>query len=189
MFTVPVSIEGERRGAAPIVARPELPAAVRTPVGRPRRAVLTGLLGTVAGASLAGCWPLTSSPTAHPTPHPLAPTLAGTLALIDRYQATMAAHPDLGARLQPLLADHQAHLDALRTAMGGTASPSGSPAAASPSTSVAADAPGAVAALRAAEQAGQSEAAGACLAAPPGYAPLVGSIAACRATHAEVLAA
>ena len=45
----------------------------------------------------------------------------------------------------------------------------------------------AVVALRAAEQAGQADASTACLAATAEHAALLGSIAACRATHVEVL--
>ena len=48
---------------------------------------------------------------------------------------------------------------------------------------------GAVTALKAAEQSGQTEAVTACLVASAQYAPLLGSIAACRATHVEVLSA
>ena len=146
-----------------------------------RRAVLGGLAGAAAAVALGGCWPARDKPAARATPHPLAPVVAGTLAMIDRYQATMTAYPDLSTRLAPLLAN----LDALRKAMG-TPSPSAT-ASASASASVAPDPAGAVAALHAAEQAGQAGAAAACLAAVADYAPLLGSIAACRATHVEVL--
>ncbi|OLE21809.1 MAG: hypothetical protein AUG44_26465 [Actinobacteria bacterium 13_1_20CM_3_71_11] len=113
--------------------------------------------------------------------------LAGALALVDRYQATVAAYPDLAERLQPLLADHQAHVDALRRAMG-TPSPTASPSAGgSAAPGVADDPAAAVVALRAAEQAGQADASTACLAAAAEHAALLGSIAACRATHVEVL--
>jgi hypothetical protein len=153
--------------------------------------VLGGLAGTVAGAALAGCWPKSDKPAAHPTPHPLTPVAAGTQALLDRYQATIAGYPDLADRLQPLLADHRAHLDALRRAMGLPASSASAtaPASASASPSVAADQDGALTALKDAEKAGQTAAATACLAAAAGHAPLLGSIAACRATHGEVLSA
>jgi hypothetical protein len=155
--------------------------------GQSRRALLTGLAGLAAGAALAGCWPLSKKPDAHPSPHPLTPVVAGTVALVDRYQATIAAVPSLAGRLQPLVADHRAHLDALRSAMG-LASPSPTPSgAASPSTSVAPDPAAALAALRTAEQAAQADAGRACLAAAAEHAALVGSIAACRATHVEVL--
>jgi hypothetical protein len=162
---------------------------VRKAVGGPatRRAVLGGLAGAAAAVALGGCWPAKDKPAARATPHPLAPAVAGTLALIDRYQATMTAYPELSTRLEPLAADHRAHLDALRKAMG-TPSPSASAtASARASASVAADQAGAIAALHKAEQAGQADAAAACLAAVADYAPVLGSIAACRATHVEVL--
>jgi hypothetical protein len=151
--------------------------------------VLGALVGTTVGAALAGCWPKSDPPASRPSPHPLTSAVAGTLALIDRYQATLAAYADLGTRLQPLLADHLAHSDALRQAMG-VPSPTASPAAsAGASASVPPDdQAGALAALRTAEEAGQAAATTACLSAAPEYAPLLGSIAACRATHAEVLA-
>src|SRR5438105_2970020 len=108
VFTVPVWNRRARLGA---------PAS--------RRAVLAGLAGAGTAVALGGCWPARKRPVARPTAHPLAPVLAGTLALIDRYQATMAAYGDLGTRLQPLVEDHRADLDALRRAMG-TPSPSAS---------------------------------------------------------------
>src|SRR6266516_2619402 len=80
--------------------------------GYPRRAVLIALVGGGASVALGGCWG-SPRPAPSPTPHPLAAIMAGTVALVDRYQATMAAFPDLAEQLQPLLANHQAHLDAL----------------------------------------------------------------------------
>ena len=152
-----------------------------------RRAALAGVAGAGAAVALGGCWPAKNNPAARPTPHPLTPVVAGTLALIGRYQGTIAAYDDLGTRLQPLLKEHQVHLDALRRAMGTPISSASATASASAPPSVAPDQAGALAALHAAEQAGQAEAAAACLAAAPDYAALLGSIAACRATHVEVL--
>ncbi|TML31994.1 MAG: hypothetical protein E6G35_03160 [Actinobacteria bacterium] len=150
-----------------------------------RRAVLASAVGAGAGLVVSGCWGRGAP--APPKPNPLAPALAGALALVDRYQATVAAYPDLAERLQPLLADHQAHVDALRRAMG-TPSPTASPSAGgSAAPGVADDPAAAVVALRAAEQAGQADASTACLAAAAEHAALLGSIAACRATHVEVL--
>src|SRR5213078_5275452 len=90
-----------------------------------RRALLTGLAGIGAAVALGGCWPVKDKPATRPTPHPLAPAVAGTLALIDRYEATTATYPELATRLEPLVADHRADLDALRKAIG-TPSASGS---------------------------------------------------------------
>jgi hypothetical protein len=153
-----------------------------------RRAVLASVLGTGAGLALSGCVGRRTPPPP-PKPHPLVPTLVGVQALIDRYQATIAAYADLSDRLQPLLADHLAHRDAVRRAMGTPTSPGASPTESPSATaSVADDADAALQALHDAEQAGQTEATTACLAAPPEFAALIGSIAACRATHVEVLA-
>jgi hypothetical protein len=152
-----------------------------------RRAVLAGLAGGVTGAALAGCWPASDKPAVQHPPHPLTPVLASTGVLVQRYRATIAGYPDLAERLTPLLADHEAHVEALHKAIGTpVASASASPGP-SVSASLAPDAAGAVAALRRAEQTGQADAVTACLAAASDDAALLGSIAACRATHLEVL--
>lgn len=153
----------------------------------PRRAVLAGLAGAATGLALAGCWPASNEPAAKPGPHPLTPVLAGAVALTGRFQAAIAGFPDLAERLTPLLADHEAHVAALRQAMGTpSASASATPSGSAPA-SLAADSAGALAALLAAERTGQTDAVAACLAAAAEHAPLIGSIAACRATHVEVL--
>ncbi len=80
----------------------------------------------------------------------------------------------------------------LAPALAGTlalVNPTGSASASAGATASAPDDQGAaLTALRTAEQAGQADASTACLAAAAGYAALLGSIAACRATHVEVLA-
>ncbi len=134
----------------------------------------------------AGCGPFGSDPPAGAQTSPLAPVLAGTVQLISGYQATLVTQPGLADRLNPLLADHQAHARALLAAMGqptaaATASPSVTPSA------VPADPTAALAQLRTAEAAAQADAVTACVAAPAGNAALLGSIAACRATHVEAL--
>lgn len=155
------------------------------PVGTRRRALLAGGLAGTA-AALAGCWKSSSGggSGAKGRSHPLAGMLTGTLALVARYDATIAAQPALAARLAPLRAEHWTHATALGAAMGqavpsGAASPSG---AAAPT-----DARTVLATLRAVETAAQRDAVSACLASAPGYAALLGSIAACRATHVEAL--
>lgn len=150
-----------------------------------RRAVLASVVGGGVGLALSGCF-RRHEPPPTPKPHPLVGTLAGVQALVDLYGATIDAYSDLSDRLTPLLADHRAHLSAVRRAMGAT-DPTASPTASvSPSASVAADSDGALVALKAAEQKGRADAVAACLSAPAEYAALVGSIAACRATHVEV---
>jgi hypothetical protein len=152
-----------------------------------RREVLAGLAGSVTGLALAGCWPGSDKPAAQHSPHPLTPVLAGTNALAGLYRATIAGYPDLGERLTPLLADHEAHVEALHKAMGTPSAPASASPGASVTSSLAADSAGAVAALRKAEQTGQADAVTACLVAASDHAGLLGSIAACRATHVEVL--
>jgi hypothetical protein len=152
------------------------------------------VVGGAALAGAAGCGLLggdgSSRSGAAPQASPLLPVLTGTLALIDTYTAILAAQPALGGTLKPLLADHRAHVTALSAAMGRSASaaPSGS-AAGSPSPgSTVPDQPAeALAAVRAAERAARDAAVRACLAAQPRYASLLGSIAACRSCHLEVL--
>jgi hypothetical protein len=150
-----------------------------------RRAVLASVLGSGAGSALSGCFG-GHEPPPPPKPHPLAATLVGVQAMVDLYEATSATYAELSDRLGPLLADHRAHLDAVRRAMG-TPSPTASPtASASATASVPPDPDAALVALKAAEKKGQADASAACLSAPAEYAALIGSIAACRATHVEV---
>jgi len=84
------------------------------------------------------------------------------------------ARSGAAARLSPLAADHRAHAAELTKLIS-----TGSSAAAS---AVAADTD-----LRAAEQTAQRNAVAACKVAPGDRVALVGSIAACRATHVEAL--
>ncbi len=162
--------------------------------GRTRRAVLAAVVGGAALTGAAGCGPLGgdggSRSGAAPEPSPLLPALAGTLALIDTYTATMVAQPALASTLEPLLADHRAHVTALRAAIGGSvsAAPSGpATGSAGPGSSVPDQPAAALAAVRAAERAARDASVRDCLAAQPRYAPLLGSIAACRSCHLEVL--
>jgi len=164
------------------------------PPGMSRRGVF-GLAGAVLAAAglagTAGCTDGSGKPAPSPSPDPLAPVLSGTEALIDLYAATSAAQPSLAARLDPLLAEHRAHAAALRTAMGlASASASASAEAPSPGTSgvtVPDDPAAALAAVVGAERAAQVAAVKDCLASRPEHAGLLGSIAASRACHLEVL--
>jgi hypothetical protein len=114
------------------------------------------------------------------------PVLTGALAREDALVAGLEAalHGDsaLGARLHPLRDDHSAHAAALRSALAAyptsTASPSSSTTPTAPT----------LAALRAAEVAAARSAADDSLALQGADAALLASIAACEATHAEVLA-
>lgn len=146
-----------------------------------RRTVLTGALAGAAGVTLGGCGLLAGDP---PPPHPLLGTLRDIRALLGRYELAISAHPTLAGRLGPLRDNHRAHLTTVAKLIGPTASESPSP-----TSSVAAppDEQGAVRELREAERTGAEVAGRACLAAGPQYAGLLGSIAACRASHREVL--
>jgi hypothetical protein len=96
----------------------------------------------------------------------------------------ISAHPNLAGRLGPIRDNHRAHLATVAKLIGPTASQSPSPAA---SVAVPPEADAAVRELRDAERDGKQAATRACLAAKREYAELLGSIAAGRATHQEVL--
>ena len=155
-------------------------------------AVLAGAAG-LGSAGLTGCTLSGSGrPGPSPSPDPLAPVLTGTEALVDLYAATVAAQPALADQLNPLLAEHRAHVDALRVAMGlASQSPgSASPARATPTPSgvqVPDDPAAALAAVAGVERTAQASAVKDCLASRPEHAGLLGSIAASRACHLEVL--
>lgn len=123
-----------------------------------------------------------------PAPDPLAPLLAEALSLASQHEAAIAAFPALAGRLTPVAAAHREHAAALTKVIkaprpSGSASPDPSASTAAP----AGDVKSTLATLRSAEQAGQRSAAEACQAAPAERAALVGSIAAARATHLEVV--
>lgn len=150
-------------------------AVVRRGNGHTRR----GLLAAAAGATaLAGCGIFDSGPDDPPAPDPLQPVLDEAVALAVAYDRVAAAQPALARRLGPLAADHRAHAAELARVIG-TAVPS----APAPAASAAATIGG----LRAAVRAGQRTADTACRQAPASRAALVGSIAACRASHLEAL--
>ena len=143
------------------------------------------VLGTAAAVALgaptaAGCGLLDDEPDPDREPDALQPVLDEALALAARYDRTAAAQSGLSGRLSPLAADHRAHATELARLIGVTA-PSADPSASAP---IAADS---LADLRKAEQSALRTATAAAKAAPAERAALVGSIAACRATHAEAL--
>ena len=145
-----------------------------------------------AAAGTSGC-DLFGEPDPPPEPDPLEPLRAQTQALADQYSAAITAAPDLAERLTPLRDAHLSHVTELTKIIGtpppsAPASPAaGSSGAGSPGQGSPADPAAIIAALRTAEEAGQRDAVAACLAAPGPRAALVGSIAACRSTHLEVL--
>jgi hypothetical protein len=174
VLTVPVRTDGER-------------------VSHSRRAVLRAALGavaaTVSAPAVTGCDSGKPASSRAQQPDPLNPLYAATSALLARYEATIAALPALAPGLTPLRDDHRQHLRALAREIGpGLASVSGGASGGpSPATDVPADSLSAIAALAAVEKEAATAARAACLAAPSYRAALLGSIAAARASHGEVL--
>jgi hypothetical protein len=144
-----------------------------------------GVLLTAGGATLplTGCDLLDRDEPA-PPPDPLEPLAAEARELAARYRAAVAADPGLADRLTPIADAHAAHAEEIQRLIGRPA-PSGSPAPGA--TGPAGDSDGLLSELRKAEQRGRESAAKACGAAPAERAAVLGSIAAARATHVEVL--
>ncbi len=153
-----------------------------------RRSFLRGVLG-VAGAgvlgtgALAGCDLLGGGiGGGGAQAHPLDGFLLATVALGDRYDATLAAVPALAPALTSVRDAHRAHATALAAELGKPAPKAPADAAPAP-----VDRAEAVAALAAVEKSARDEAVAACLAGSARLAPLLGAIAAARASHLEVL--
>jgi len=144
---------------------------------------------SLIGYALSGCGLFGDRTDPPPAPDPLLPLLAEARELLGRYDAAMAANPDLAARLSPVREAHLAHATALARLIGAPEPSATASATTEPSTepSAPADETQTLAALRTAEQAAVRRAAQACLSAPAARAALLGSIAAGRATHVEVL--
>lgn len=109
--------------------------------------------------------------------------------LLARYDAVRRRHPGLAGRIDPIAAEHRAHVRALRSSV--TPSPSPSPSA-SPSTpgddaSVPADPAEAAGTLAELERAAAADRVDDLLAVPPFLAQLLASISASEATHAALL--
>jgi hypothetical protein len=152
-----------------------------------RRRVL-GVTGAGLGATvLTGCGLFEGDPEPPKAPDPLQPLLDEALALAAAYDQATVTQPGLARRLTPLADDHRAHAAELARVIGAplpsaSAIPSESPSSAG---SIAANT--AISDLRKAEQAAQKTATAACRQASAERVALVGSIAACRATHTEAL--
>jgi hypothetical protein len=152
-----------------------------------RRAILRGLLGVTgaAGVSLTtGCslFGDSSTPTP-PAPNPLEGFFRDTVALADRYDAALAQVPALAGAITVARDTHRAHVKALAQALA-LAAPSAKP---SGTAAPAGDGAAVLGALVQAETKARDAAVEACLNAPARLAILLGSIAAARATHLEVL--
>ncbi|WP_309056252.1 hypothetical protein [Streptomyces sp.] len=119
--------------------------------------------------------------------------------LVERYDATLAAHPPLAARLGPLRASAAAHVKALgeggtgaRPATATPTAPASSPtapavAATAAPAPVPADPAAALGELASAARRAADAHAAALLTAPPEYARLLASVAAAGAAHAFLL--
>jgi hypothetical protein len=151
-----------------------------------RRRLLRGFLavaGLAGVGSVAGCDLLggdAPGADSEQIPPEITDLLAQTIALGDAYDGAIARVPSLADRLTGPRDAHRAHAQALTQAL----------LLPSPSTGTAdgpADPTGALAALVSQENQGLQAARTACLTAPPRLAGLVGSIAAARACHLEVL--
>ena len=151
-----------------------------------RRGLLRGFAASVGVASVglaAGCDLIGGSggPPAN-SPHPLEGLLRETVTLADPYDAGIAAVPALAATLAGPREAHRAHAKALAQAIGATPKPGPSPTA-----RAAGDRDAVLAGLVVAETKGRDSAEQACLSTGARLAPLVGSIAAARACHLEIL--
>jgi hypothetical protein len=150
-------------------------------------AVFVGGAAVLAGGSavLAGCSsdePNTRPPVDSDTLRALA---AESLYLAGRLDAALAAQPGLSDRLTPLRDAHREHAAALARSFTGSAQPS-APVSASASAGTGSDA-AVLKALATAERGAAERATAACAAVAAHNAPLVGIIAAARASHAEAL--
>ncbi|MEW2417097.1 hypothetical protein AB0953_25655 [Streptomyces sp. NPDC046866] len=178
-----------------------------------RRSLLAGAAGAAGAALLTGC---SGGPDAAQTDPALplerrmrASAVRESRRLLERYDATAAAHPALAARLAPLRAAVAAHTSALASSGAADGSAASGPGAAggsaAPSAPGAAPAPGpggspagsgepvppkpeeALAALADAERSLAESRTVALAGAPGELARLLASVAACGAVHAYLL--
>ncbi|MEV7615272.1 hypothetical protein [Streptomyces sp. NPDC089799] len=188
---------------------PPVPEDSTVPLSLPsRRSLLTGAAGAAGAVLLTGCSDSDARPGAHAGVSPerrlREAAVRDSRGLLERYDATLAAHPALGGRLAPLRAAVAAHVAALAPpdAPGGAASPSAKPspsATRSPVAPPAAGAPAAPAVPQKAEEAlgslavaerSLAEARTITLAEAPGeLARLLASVAACGIVHHHLLTA
>lgn len=159
-------------------------------MGFTRRRALAVTVGAALAAAPAGCGLFDGEPQPAPEPDPLQPILDDALALALAHERAAVAQPSLADRLVPLAEDHRAHASELARVIGTAAPATAAIGTAAPATAPSASAPppaATLADLRAAERAAQRTATAAARTAQADRAGLVGSIAACRATHVEAL--
>lgn len=164
-----------------------------------RRSLLAGAAGAAGAALLTGCSDTRSSGMDVGIPlerRMREAAVRDSARLLERYDATTAAHPALAARLEPLRTAVAAHAAALTLTPSGapsasaSASPSGGTGAAAPAPSAEPVPPKPAEALTALADAERSlsEARTIDLAGAPGeLARMLASVAACGAVHAYLL--
>ncbi|MCC2280637.1 hypothetical protein LKL35_35315 [Streptomyces sp. ET3-23] len=163
----------------------------RGAVGPHRRRVLAGgaaaLLTGGAAALLGGC--AGSPDPEHDSAAERLRIRAGrdSAALLERYDATVAAHAGLAARLRPLRAEVARHTEAFGPRPAPSPSPSASASPSAPRVQVPADEEAALAALADAERRTADARTTALAGAPPELARLLASVAASGAVHAYLL--
>ncbi|GHH87038.1 hypothetical protein [Streptomyces capitiformicae] len=164
----------------------------RTPSGPRRRSLLVGAAGAglLVGCSAGG----EGSDAAGGGPSVVEKARARAAkdsgGLVERYDAVIAAHPDLAALLTPLRAEVVRHVQAFGGGKGtatASASPSGSPSASASPSPVPADPKAALTELAAAERKLADGRAKALLEVPGEVARLMASVAAAGAGHAYLL--
>jgi hypothetical protein len=151
--------------------------------GHTRRRFLSVTAAAAATTTVAGCG-LFEDDEKPEKPDALQPLLSEALALAAVFDQAALVQPGIAARVTPLADDHRAHAAELARMIG---RPRPSPRA--PASASAAPVPPAdlLRSLRSRSTAGHRNAVAAVRAAPPERVMVVGSIAACRATHAEAL--
>lgn len=158
---------------------------------RPRRSVLAagvkGSLALAAGAFASGCSVLRPD-----QPEALKPQDADTLRAIagesldlaGRYDEAINRLSEQAAKLTPIRDAHREHAAAIGRSLDAAVSAAPAPA---PSSSAGSGGSGLLKTLQAAERAAAERASAACVAVAGHHAPLIGAIAAARASHAEAL--
>jgi hypothetical protein len=153
-----------------------------------RRAVLGG--SAVMLATATGCTSVrgAEAPVAGPEVTLLDGVIQSEAGLIALYDAVLASHQGLNARLKPLREHHAQHLEVLKRhyvpgSTTGTATPAPRPAATAPATEAEA-----LTAIRSAERKAAAARAGDVRRASPGLSQLLAAIGACEAGHAQELA-
>lgn len=159
---------------------------VAMPWGHPRRSVLAAAGVTLAGAALVACTGNDDGPTAIPAADAAAlRQVAGeALDLANRYDQAISQNAGQSAKLTPIRDAHREHAAAIGRSLDSSVAPAAPPG---PSGSAAAGSGSGLKALATAEKAAAERALTACVAAESYYAPLLGTVAAARASHVEVL--